>query len=150
FLVITEDWCSDSAQFVPVVARLAREVPGVELRVLRRDEHHDLAERYPRKDGYHAIPIFILFDGEMRELGSLVERPTRAAEEIAAETRKFQREHPELPGINRTLAKQPEETRAAVKAHIREWRQGQQERWTRFLLDELAAIVEAGRARRDA
>ncbi|MBX6342862.1 MAG: thioredoxin family protein, partial [Thermomicrobiaceae bacterium] len=54
FLVITEDWCSDSAQFVPVVARLAREVPGVELRVLRRDEHRDLAERYPRKDGYHA------------------------------------------------------------------------------------------------
>ncbi|HLI52572.1 MAG TPA: thioredoxin family protein [Thermomicrobiaceae bacterium] len=142
-LVLTEDWCTDSAQMVPAVARLAREVPGVELRLLRRDLHRDFAAGYPRADGYQAIPIFILLDGSGRELGTLIERPARATEEMAAETRRFQREHPELPGINRTFDHMPEETRAAVKEHSREWRQGRQDEFARYLLEDLAGIVSA-------
>lgn len=144
-LVLTEDWCTDSAQLVPVVARLAREVPGVELRLLRRDLHRDFAAGYPRADGYQAIPIFILLDGSGQELGSLIERPARATEEMAAETRRFQREHPDLPGINRSFDRMPEETRAAVKEHSREWRQGRQDEFGRYLLEDLVAIVHASR-----
>lgn len=144
-LVLTEDWCTDSAQLVPVVARLAREVPGVELRLLRRDLHRDFAAGYPRADGYQAIPIFILLDGNGAELGSLIERPARATEEMAAETRRFQREHPELPGINRSFDHMPEETRAAVKEHSREWRRGRQDEFARYLLEDLAKIAGSNR-----
>lgn len=149
-LVLTEDWCGDSAQFVPVVARLARELPQVELRILLRDQHWDLAAQYPRKDGYLAIPVFILFDQDMREIGTLIERPERVTQEMADETRRFQQAHPELPGISRAVDRMPEETRAAVKANIRQWRVGHQDRWARYLLDDLAAIVEAARAARAA
>ena len=38
-LVIAEDWCGDASSTVPVVARFADAVPGMELRVLRRDQH---------------------------------------------------------------------------------------------------------------
>lgn len=140
-LVITEDWCGDSAQFVPVLVRLAREVPNVELRVLRRDLNREFAAQYPRHDGYNAIPIFILLDGELNELGALVERPARATEEIAQETRRFQRAHPELPGITRNVDRMPDETRAAIKANIAEWREGYHDRWARYLLEDLAAIA---------
>lgn len=144
-LVITEDWCGDSAQFVPVIARLAQEVPSVELRVLRRDLNLELAAGYPRQDGYQAIPVLILLDAKMHEIGALIERPARVTEEMAAETRRFQREHPELPQINRNVDRMPPETRAAVKANIAEWRAGQQDRFARYLLDDLAEIVEAAR-----
>ncbi|MDI3339825.1 MAG: thioredoxin family protein [Sphaerobacter sp.] len=145
-LVLTEDWCRDSAQFVPVVVRLAREVPTVEVRVLPRDQHRDLNARYPRKDGYLAIPVFILMDKNLNEIGVLVERPERATREIAAETRRFAEAHPELPGINRMVDHMPDETRAAVKAHIAEWRLGQQDRFARYLLEDLAAILQRARA----
>lgn len=145
-LVLTEDWCSDSAQFVPVVARLARDVPGVELRLLRRDLHRDFAAGYPRSDGYQAIPIFILLDGNGQELGSLIERPARASEEMAAETRRFAHEHSELPGINRSFDHMPEETRAAVKGHSQEWRQSRQDEFARYLLEDLAEIVGGNRS----
>lgn len=141
-LVLTEEWCVDSTQFVPVITRLSREVPDMEIRVLKRDEHRDLASNYPRKDGYQAIPVFIFFDENMRELGYLVERPGKATEEMADETRRFQQEHPELPGINRMVDRMPEETRAAVKANSRTWRLGQQDRFARYFLDEVAGIIQ--------
>lgn len=147
-LVLTEDWCGDSAQFIPVIARLAREVPTVEVRILRRDQHRDLNALYPRKDGYLAIPVLIVMDKDLNVLGVLVERPERATEEIAAETRRFQLANPHLPGINRTVDRMPEETRAAVKANIARWRVGQQDRFARYLLEDLAALIQRARSER--
>ncbi len=141
-LILTEEWCIDSTQFVPVLTRLSREVPGIEIRVLKRDENKDLAEHYRRKDGYQAIPVFILFDENMREFGFLIERPAKVTAEMAAETRRFQQENPDLPGITRAFDRMPEETQAKVKANSREWRVGQQDRFARYFLDELAEIVE--------
>ncbi len=144
-LIFTEDWCQDSVQFVPMVAKLEQEVPDIEVRVLFRDAHLDLVSRYRSKDGRQAIPTFVFFDEDMREIGVLVERPAVATEEIAAETRRFQKAHPELPGINRTVDRMPDETRRAVKAHTREWRVDKQERWTRYMFDEIVRIVQAAR-----
>ncbi|HEX3723663.1 MAG TPA: thioredoxin family protein [Nitrolancea sp.] len=141
-LILTEEWCSDSMQFVPVLAKLATEVPGIEIRVLRRDDNLDLATNYRRKDGYQAIPVFIFFDRDMRELGFLIERPVRVSEEMADETRRFQQLHPELAGVTRNFDRMPEETRAAVKANSQQWRRGQQDRFARYFLDEVAELIQ--------
>jgi hypothetical protein len=145
FLVITEDWCIDSAQFIPVLVKMARELPGVELRVLRRDEHQDLASQYKRKDGYQAIPVIIVLDGEGNELGALIERPEQASRDMAEETRRFQRANPDLPGITRNIDRMPQETQARVKANSRGWRLDQQDRFATYLLQELREIIEEGR-----
>jgi thiol-disulfide isomerase/thioredoxin len=141
-LILTEEWCIDSMQFVPALARLASEVPGIDVRVLRRDTNKDLATNYRRKDGYQAIPVFIFFDRDMREIGSLVERPVKVSEEMADETQRFQKLHPELPGITRNYDHMPEETRAAVKANSQKWRRGQQDRFARYFLDEVTTIIQ--------
>ena len=57
-LVIAEDWCGDASSTIPVVARFADAVPGVELRILRRDEHPELMDRY-LTNGARSIPIVI-------------------------------------------------------------------------------------------
>ena len=103
-LILTEDYCSDSAQFIPAVGKLARELDNVDVRLLLRNEHRDLAEGYVRKDGYQAIPVFIVLDDDGHELGYLIERPQRVYDELAAETRRFAQAHPELEGANRAYA----------------------------------------------
>ena len=140
-LVLTDPWCEDSAQLVPIVWRLAQEIEGVDLRVLRASEHGDLVGRYPTARGHPAIPIFVVLDSDLCELGALVERPARATAEMAAETRRFQQEHGDLAGVRRTLERMPEETRAMLKRYSDGWRDAQHERWTRYLLEDLAAIV---------
>jgi hypothetical protein len=73
-LVLAEDWCGDASSTIPMVAKLADQVPGLELRVLRRDEHLDVMERY-LTNGSRSIPIVIALDEEFRELGHWGPRP---------------------------------------------------------------------------
>ena len=73
-LVIAEDWCGDASSTIPIVARFADTVPGMELRLLRRDEHPELMDRY-LTDGARSIPIVIALDDSFRELGHWGPRP---------------------------------------------------------------------------
>jgi thiol-disulfide isomerase/thioredoxin len=144
-LVITEDWCIDSVQFIPVLVKLARENESLEIKALRRDEHKDVADSYRRKDGYQAIPVIAIFDEDGTELGALIERPEQASVEMAQETRRFQEANPDLEGIKRNVDRMPEETKAKVKANSRSWRLTQQDRFADHLLNELRQIIEAGK-----
>ena len=74
-LVIAEDWCGDASSTIPIVARFADTVPGMELRILRRDEHPELMDRY-LTNGSRSIPIVIALDDGFRELGHWGPRPT--------------------------------------------------------------------------
>jgi len=93
-LVLAEDWCNDAVSTVPVLARLAAEVPGVDLRILRRDEHPALMDQY-LSAGARAIPIVLLLDTACQEIGHWGSRPAALQEWVAA--------HPELDKRARNL-----------------------------------------------
>ena len=74
-LVISEDWCGDAANTVPVLAGLAERVPGVEFRILPRDQYPAVMDRY-LTNGSRSIPIAIGLDQNFRELGHWGPRPS--------------------------------------------------------------------------
>jgi hypothetical protein len=74
-LVIAEDWCGDASSTIPIVARFADAVPGMELRLIRRDEHPEVMGRY-LTNGSRSIPIVIVLDEVFGELGHWGPRPT--------------------------------------------------------------------------
>jgi hypothetical protein len=139
-LVLTEHYCEDSLQLVPIIWRLADDLDNVDVRVLRQHQYPDLAARY-LTNGHPAIPVFIVLNEHGQEPGALIERPTRVTNEITEEIRRFQQAHSELPGIQRALDRMPEKTRAAVKQHVADWRDDQSARWAEYLLEDLAALV---------
>jgi hypothetical protein len=61
WLVITEPWCGDSAQNLPVLQRLAELAPSVEFRIALRDEDTQLIDRF-LTNGARSIPKLIAFD----------------------------------------------------------------------------------------
>lgn len=142
-LVLTEPYCEDSTQLVPILWKLAHQIDSVELRILRQNEHPDLAPHFLTPSGHSAIPVFIVLGEDGHDRGALVERPPRVTEEIVSEIRNVQETHPDLPGVRRTLDRMPEDTRAYVKQHIAWWRVDQHERWTRYLLEDIAALIPA-------
>lgn len=73
-LVIAEDWCGDASSTIPIVARLVEVVPGLELRIIRRDEHPEVMDLY-LTNGSRSIPIVIVLDVNYRELGHWGPRP---------------------------------------------------------------------------
>lgn len=74
FLVLLEDWCGDTVNTVPVLARLAERVPSITLRVLKRDENLTLTDEH-LTSGKRAIPIVIVLDEHMREVACWGPRP---------------------------------------------------------------------------
>jgi Thioredoxin len=80
WLVITEVWCGDSAQNLPVLAALAGASPKVELGVLLRDEHIPLMDQYLTNGG-RSIPKLIAVDAHGKELFTWGPRP-RAAQDL--------------------------------------------------------------------
>jgi hypothetical protein len=73
-LVLAEDWCGDASNTVPVLARWAEAVDGLSLRILRRDEHPEVMNRY-LTNGSRSIPIVIALDEDFNELGYWGPRP---------------------------------------------------------------------------
>ena len=66
FLVITEDWCGDAVNTLPIIARVAEASPLFSLRVLPRDMSLDIMDRHLTA-GARAIPIVIIYDEEFAE-----------------------------------------------------------------------------------
>ena len=75
FLAISEDWCGDAVNTLPVAARVAEHY-GIELRVLERDANLELMDRYLTNGRSRSIPVVIALDCDLNELGWWGPRPT--------------------------------------------------------------------------
>ena len=78
-IALAEDWCGDAVNIVPVAARLAAELPGLDMKVFRRDENPDLMDAHLTR-GARSIPVVILFDESFNELGWWGPRPVSLQE----------------------------------------------------------------------
>ena len=75
--VLTETWCGDSAQSLPIIAKIADCSPLVELKILYRDEHPDIMDQH-LTNGKRAIPILVAFGPEDQQLFRWGPRPRQA------------------------------------------------------------------------
>ncbi len=101
-LVIAEDWCGDGTSTIPYLAKLADASRCQEVRVLRRDAHPDVMDRYLTGTA-RAIPIVIVLDREFRELGHWGPRP-RALDGWVREALKTEDKARLFPRIRRWYA----------------------------------------------
>jgi hypothetical protein len=78
-IAMVEDWCIDTSSTIPVLARWAEAVPGLSLRLIRRDEHPAVMDRYLTR-GARAIPVVIVLGPDHRELAHWGPYPAPLAE----------------------------------------------------------------------
>lgn len=92
WLVISEAWCADGAQIVPVLAKIAQSNPLIDLKIVLRDENPDLMNQYLTNGG-KAIPILIIADAQSLEvLHVWGPRPKVATQMVEA----YKKEHGKL------------------------------------------------------
>lgn len=75
WLIITEGWCGDAAQNIPLLNKIAEHSAKIELKLLLRDEHTELMDAY-LTNGSRAIPKLIcLRKDDLKEMGTWGPRP---------------------------------------------------------------------------
>ncbi|MDA3951338.1 MAG: thioredoxin family protein [Spirochaeta sp.] len=102
-LVVTEDWCGDSAVTLPYVTRLCETI-GVPLRIFRQSEAQELKKWYVDNGTEHIPVVSMLFAPEESdaadasipiELFRWVERPAAAHDKVS----EWVAAHPEFPEL---------------------------------------------------
>lgn len=84
WLVITESWCGDAAQSLPLFHLIASQTARITLRVILRDEHPELIDQY-LTHGARSIPKLIAIDAQTgQELGTWGPRPFPAQQMLLA------------------------------------------------------------------
>lgn len=82
WMVITEDWCGDSAQNLPHIAKMADESENIDLKIIYRDENLDIMDQYLTNGTARSIPKLVAFDEEGEELFQWGPRPQELVEMV--------------------------------------------------------------------
>jgi len=81
WMVITENWCGDSAQSLPVLAKIASVNPLIQLKIVLRDENPEIMDKY-LTNGTKSIPVMVAFSNDGDELFKWGPRPEGAVKVI--------------------------------------------------------------------
>lgn len=75
WLILTEGWCPDSAQNIPVLVKMAQLNENITLKLLLRDENPEIMNKY-LTNGARSIPKFICLKTDtLAEIGTWGPRP---------------------------------------------------------------------------
>ena len=77
WIVITETWCGDSAQNLPVIAKLAQLNDKIDFKIVLRDSNLEFMDLH-LTNGSRAIPKLIMYDENDNELFQWGPRPVEA------------------------------------------------------------------------
>lgn len=89
WLVLSEGWCGDAAQILPVLNKMASIAKHVDLKIVFRDENDSLMNAF-LTNGSRSIPkLIVLEDGTKNVLGSWGPRPKGATDLITSYKRQY-------------------------------------------------------------
>jgi hypothetical protein len=81
WLVLTEAWCGDAAQSLPIINKMAEESDNLTLRLILRDENLDVMDQFLQNGRSRSIPKLICINADTLEvLGDWGPRPQVAQE----------------------------------------------------------------------
>lgn len=75
WILISESWCGDGAQCIPVISKIAQQSSNVELKLILRDENPQFMDAY-LTNGSRSVPKLICIDkNNNQEIGTWGPRP---------------------------------------------------------------------------
>ena len=81
WLVLTEGWCGDAAQTLPVISKIADESDLITLKIIFRDEHEQLMSQFLTNGG-KSIPKLLVLNSENKVLNTWGPRPNIATKMV--------------------------------------------------------------------
>ncbi len=87
WLTLTEAWCGDAAQIIPVMEKMALTYDNIELKLILRDEHLDIMDAFLTNGGRSIPKVIILKKDTLKVMGCWGPRPSEA-QQMVMEARK--------------------------------------------------------------
>ncbi len=85
WILISEAWCGDAAQIVPVIGKIAAQNSQIDLKIILRDEHLSIMDQYLTNGG-RSIPKLICLDKNFQEVFTWGPRP-KSIQQVVTDTK---------------------------------------------------------------
>lgn len=85
WILISEAWCGDAAQIVPVIGKIAAQNSRIDLKIILRDEHLSIMDQYLTNGG-RSIPKLICLDQDFQEVFVWGPRP-KSIQQVVTDTK---------------------------------------------------------------
>ncbi|MEN7548195.1 thioredoxin family protein [Rapidithrix thailandica] len=83
WVVLTEGWCGDAAQNLPILHKMSLVNPKIQLKLILRDEHLDIMDAYLTNGGRSIPKLICLKADNLQETGTWGPRPAPLQEMMA-------------------------------------------------------------------
>jgi hypothetical protein len=117
-LVLSEDWCSDCTDNLPILDRIATESGKLDVRILHRDEHLALADEYLNDGQFRSIPTMIFLDQNLKDIGTFHERPDSVTSLRAEGKAAVYASNPEFGSADKPASELPDDVRAKLSTAL--------------------------------
>jgi thiol-disulfide isomerase/thioredoxin len=91
-LVLTESWCGDAAQTLPMINKVAELNDNISLKVILRDDNLDIMNRFLTNDAMSIPKLIMIGDASGEILGDWGPRPKEATQMVSD----YKKEHGQL------------------------------------------------------
>lgn len=95
WLLITEGWCGDAAQGVPVINKMAEAAPNVQLKLVLRDQNPELMDQFLTNGG-RSIPKIIILDKDSQQVISTWGPRPAEAQQLMIDLKQKETPYPEI------------------------------------------------------
>jgi len=92
WVVLTEGWCGDAAQNIPILVKMAKANTNISIHFLLRDENLEIMDTYLTNGG-RSIPKLVILDENLEELATWGPRPKVLQEMVLEHKKKPQEEY---------------------------------------------------------
>jgi hypothetical protein len=140
-LVLSEDWCGDCTDNLPILNRIAEESGKLDVRILSRDENLDVMDRYLKNGEFRSIPLILFLDAAGEVVGAFTERPDSVTDLRARRRQEIYDRRPDF-GAPGAYAELSDEKRAELQAALFMMRDETRPFAIHEVARELGAIVE--------
>lgn len=141
-LVLAEDWCGDVISGLPALGKLAEASDGkLNIRVFLRDQNLDIMDQYLKNGEFRSIPVFVGFDQNFNELGTMKERPDSVTKMMQEGTAAIHANNSQYGPAGTPPDQIPEELRAAYMGERNALRDRLRPQINQAIVDAVRGIV---------
>ena len=144
--VFTEAWCGDALTSTPTILRLAEATAGLEMRIFQRDEHLELANSFLPEHRHGTLPLFIVYDTQMREVSRFIETASELVPAIDGMEQEMRRAKVAASEMDKPLREMSEASQSAFRTGRTAYRVDHAREWGQVVADAFTALVRAGLA----
>ena len=79
FYVISEGWCGDAAQLLPIINKITEATSNITLKIIFRDQNLEIMDQY-LTNGSRSIPKLVIYNEKEEEIATWGPRPVEATQ----------------------------------------------------------------------